>query len=232
MLRVLLVEDDLDLAAGIADYLMLEGMTCDHAANGVAGLQLAQKNTYEVLVLDINMPRMDGLTLCDTLRSDGDDVPVLMLTARDQLDDKVKGFAAGTDDYLVKPFAMEELLIRLRALARRRSSQARQLTVADVNLDLDACQVLRDGEPLKVTPTGLKLLECLMRQAPHPVSRDILMHFVWGDEQPDSNSLKVHMHHLRKAIDVPDRSGLIHTVPGFGFSIGSRDTDSDSENLP
>src|SRR5210317_1777815 len=127
MISVLVVEDDLDLATAVVDYLQLEGMRCDHAGNGVTALELAQGGAFDVIILDLNLPRLDGLGVCGTLREQGNDVPVLMLTARDSLDDKLSGFDSGTDDYLVKPFAMDEMLARVRALAGRRSSRARML---------------------------------------------------------------------------------------------------------
>lgn len=127
MTTLLLVEDDMDLAGNILDYLALDNFVCDHASNGVAALNLIQTNTYAVVILDINLPRQSGLSVCQTLRQRGDVTPVIMLTARDQLDDKLTGFAAGADDYLVKPFAMAELSARLQALAGRRSNQAQKL---------------------------------------------------------------------------------------------------------
>ena len=223
MLNVLLVEDDNDLAATIVDYLELESISCDHVANGVAGLSLIEKNPYQVVILDINLPRMDGLTVCKNMRNQGIDTPVLMLTARDSIDDKVVGFSVGTEDYLVKPFALEELIVRLQALARRRSGQVKLLKVADVELNLDTQQVKRGDNVLRLSPIALKLLETLMRTSPDTVTRETLMHAVWGNEQPDSNSLKVHMYNLRKAIDHESLPRLIHTVTGFGFAMRVND---------
>ncbi|MFC6978432.1 response regulator transcription factor [Microbulbifer taiwanensis] len=136
MLNILLVEDDLDLAQTLVQYLALEEIRCDHASNGVAGLHLMEKHRYEALILDLNLPRLDGLSACQQLRARGDDTPILMLTARDQLEDKVEGFKAGTDDYLLKPFEMEELVVRLRALARRRSGQVQRLCCGDLEMNL------------------------------------------------------------------------------------------------
>jgi DNA-binding response OmpR family regulator len=221
VVNVLLVEDDLDLAATVIDYLELESIECDHAANGVAGLTLARQTPYQVLLLDLNLPRMDGLTVCQTLRAEGVDIPVLMLTARDSLVDKLAGFKSGTDDYLVKPFAMQELVVRILALAKRRSGQANRIEVGPLALDLNLKQGWRDGIPLKLSPTTFTLLECLMRLSPQPVKREILIHAVWGDEQPGSNSLKVHMHNLRKQVDGPDQEQLVHTITGFGFALRS-----------
>jgi DNA-binding response OmpR family regulator len=136
MINVLLVEDDIDLATTIVDYLEIESIECDHASNGLMGLNLIERNHYQMIMLDINMPKMDGLTLCNTLRERGMDVPVLMLTARDSLENKLEGFSAGSDDYLVKPFAMKELVARVQVLAKRRSGEAKRLVLGDLILDI------------------------------------------------------------------------------------------------
>ncbi len=219
MLNVLLVEDDLDLADTVVEYLELEGIRCDHGANGMAGLQLAQEGGYQVLLLDLNLPRLDGLSLCEQLRRGGDDTPILMLTARDSLDDKIAGFESGTDDYLVKPFALQELVVRLKALARRRSGQVKKLSCADLEMNLTDKTVSRGGTAIKLSPTGWRLLEVLLRASPEVVSRNDLEEAVWNGDIPDSNSLKVHIFHLRKAIDAPFFSPLLQTVAGHGFAI-------------
>ena len=219
MLNLLLVEDDLDLATAVVDYLELESIQCDHAANGVAGLNFITEHQYQAIILDLNLPRMDGLEVCRRMREQGDDTPVLMLTARDSLDDKLVGFGSGADDYLVKPFAMEELIVRVQALARRRSGQVNRLIVEDVELDLGHKQAFRNRQPLRLSPTALKILEILMRESPKPVSREMLMQRVWGDEQPDSNSLKVHIYNLRKQLDSVGELPLIQTVTGFVFAM-------------
>ncbi len=219
MLDVLLVEDDRDLAATVMQYLELEGFRCDHADNGVSAVQLSQRNAYDALLLDLNLPRLDGLSVCQQLRDEGNDVPVLMLTARDQLKDKLEGFRAGTDDFLVKPFELQELVVRLLALTRRRSGQIRVLQCADLRMDLTAHEVSRGGAPLKVSPIGWKLLEYLLRASPTAVPRQKLEQAIWGEDVPDSNALKVHMHHLRRAIDGNFEMPLLHTVAGYGFVI-------------
>jgi len=226
MIRALLVEDDLDLATAIVDYLELEEINCDHAGNGVAALGLARDSDFDMIILDLNLPRMDGLDVCSHLRDEGNDVPILMLTARDSLDDKLSGFDRGTDDYLVKPFAMDELLARVRALAGRRSSQARRLTVGDLVLNLTERQASRAGEPLRLSPTGFRILEHLMRASPNPVSRAELVEAVWGEGQPDSNSLKVHIHNLRKQLDDQGMGPVLQTVAGFGYQVKSDDENS------
>jgi len=219
MLNVLLVEDDLDLADNVVDYLELEGIRCDHGTNGMAGLQLAKEGGYQVLLLDLNLPRLDGITLCERLRKSGDDTPILMLTARDGLGDKIVGFEAGTDDYLVKPFALQELVIRIKALARRRSGQVKKLSCGDLEMDLTARRVSREGKNIKLSPTGWRLLEALLRASPGVVSRNELEEAVWKDDIPDSNSLKVHVFRLRKVIDAPFSTPLVQTIPGHGFAI-------------
>lgn len=218
-LQVLLVEDDRDLAASVADYLALEHISVDHAYNGQAGLNLAKQNHYDVLLLDLMLPRMDGLSVCEQLRSAGVDTPILMLTARDTLEDKIAGFDAGTDDYLVKPFAMEELVIRVRALAKRRSGQVQKLSVADLTMDLDARTITRAGQNVKLPPSGWTILETLMRASPKVVTRRQLEEVLWPDEMPDSNSLKVHLYHLRQNIDKPFDKALIKTIQNQGFVI-------------
>ncbi|MFD2113410.1 response regulator transcription factor [Thiorhodococcus fuscus] len=223
MLSLLLVEDDLDLAQTLVDYLDLEGIRCDHASNGMAGLELMRRGRYDALLLDLNLPRLDGLSVCQRLRTDGNDTPILMLTARDRLDDKLEGFRAGTDDYLVKPFALQELVVRVRALARRRSGQAQCLRCADLEMNLAERSATRAGRSLKLTPTGWRLLEALMRASPAVVSRQALEAAVWGEKMPDSDSLKVHLFHLRKAVDAPFPTPLIQTVQGHGFALKDRD---------
>ncbi|QFI37050.1 response regulator transcription factor [Moritella marina ATCC 15381] len=219
MLNLLLVEDDLDLATAVVDYLELEDIQCDHAMNGLAGLNMIIANDYQAIILDLNLPKMDGLTVCKNMREQGIDTPVLMLTARDSLDDKLVGFDSGADDYLIKPFAMEELIVRMQVLARRRSGQVKRLTLADLELDLQQKQAFRAGQLLKLSPTAWKILETLMRATPNPVSREKLMQAVWGDDQPDSNSLKVHIFNLRKQLDAGDVPALLHTIPGIGFAL-------------
>lgn len=219
MLNVLLVEDDFDLAETVIDYLELESIACDYASNGMAGLQLIEQNPYDVVLLDINLPRLDGLSLCERLRASGNDTPILMLTARDQLDDKLAGFKAGTDDYLVKPFELQELVVRLRALARRRSGQTQLLRCGDLEMNLKVRTVTRAGQAIKLSPVGWQLLEALLRASPEVVSKQKLIAAVWGDAPPDSDSLKVHLFHLRKAIDAPFATALLHTIAGHGFAI-------------
>lgn len=218
-INVLLVEDDIDLASTIVDYLELEAISCDHAANGVHGLSLIESHRYDVILLDINLPRLDGLSVCQKARSMSNDTPILMLTAKDSLSDKIAGFDAGTDDYLVKPFEMEELIVRIGALSKRRSGQVATLTIGDLALNISTRSVCYKDQALKLTPITFKLLKKFMQDFEKPVSRASLMHSVWGDEQPDSNSLKVHIHHLRKQFVLSHVNLTIETEAGYGFML-------------
>ncbi len=223
MIKDLLVEDDLDLATALIDYMSLEDIDCDYAADGQIGYNLIMSNRYDVIILDLNLPKIEGLAVCERIRNNGVETPVLMLTARDTLDDKLTGFSKGADDYLVKPFAMEELLARIKVLSKRRSGQVSKLSVADLELDLSQRQASRAGTLLKLSPISLKILEVLMRDYPAGVSREKIVQSVWGDEQPDSNSLKVHIFNLRKQVDQQGMKPLIHTIAGFGFAITAQE---------
>ena len=221
MLNVLLVEDDRDLALSVIDHLEIEKILCDYAANGIEGSALIEKNRYDVLILDINMPGMDGLSLCEKIRFDGNDTPILMLTARDTLSNKIEGFNAGTDDYMIKPFEIEELIVRLYALAKRRSGQVSVVEVGPLKLDVNNRTASLNKNPIKLSPTGFKLLEILMRASPNPVSQLELIQKLWGDEIPDSNKLRVHIHNLRKSLDTGNAGNLLKTSAGFGFFISN-----------
>ena len=219
MIRVLLVEDDIGLAGNILDYLELETMQCDHASNGMAALQLIDTNQYDVLILDINLPRLDGFSVCERIRNDGNDTPVIMLTARDQLEDKLTGFQKGADDYLVKPFAMAELVARVAALASRRSGQAKQISLGNVVLNTNAQQAHTDTSAIKLSPITYILLKKLMLAGGDVVSRTRLLEAVWRDELPESNALKVHVHHLRKALENANATISVVSKPNQGFYL-------------
>jgi len=161
------------------------------------------------------------LSLCQQIRAAGDDTPVLMLTARDTLSNKLEGFTAGTDDYMIKPFEIEELIVRLQALAKRRSGQASVLRVGPIQLNLNSRQVSVDQKPVKLSPTGFKLLQALMHASPNPVSQTDLIRKVWGDELPDSNKLRVHIHNVRKALDAAGAGQRLQTAAGFGFFLSA-----------
>ena len=220
-MRVLIIEDNPDIAANLGDYLEDHGHTVDFAGDGVTGLHLAVVNDFDAIVLDLALPGMDGLEVCRKLRSEADkDTPVLMLTARDRLEDKLAGFETGADDYLVKPFELQEVAVRLKVLAgrgRRRSS--RELKVGGLAFNQDTLNVTREGKEIYLNPIGLKLLHCLMEASPNVVSRAELETEVWGEEMPDSDSLRVHIHSLRSAIDKPFASNMIQTRHGIGYRL-------------
>ena len=220
MLRILLIEDQRDIAANIWDFLEFRGFVMDHAADGATGLRMALDGAYDVIVLDLGLPKLDGLDLCRALREAGRDTPVLMLTARDTLDDKLAGFAEGADDYVVKPFAMRELEARIRALHRRGHLQHGDiLRMADLTLDPVSQQVERDGQKLALTRAGFVLLEALMRRSPHVVRHADLAHALWGENGGDIATLHTHLSVLRAVIDRPFNLQLLHTVHGFGYRI-------------
>ena len=219
-IHTLLVEDNVSLAETVIAFFDLEGIDCDYASTGSQGLELALSNDYQAILLDINLPRMNGLDVCEALRNQGVDVPVLMLTARDTLEDKLAGFDAGTDDYLVKPFELSELAARVKALAKRRSSLAQILEVGPLVMDLSLKTVSREGETLNLTPTCWKLLELLMRESPNVVSRQKMQNAIWSEPDiPDSNVLKVHLYKLRQQVDKPFATKLIQTVATHGVAL-------------
>ncbi|MGL6315078.1 response regulator transcription factor [Vibrio sp. WXL103] len=216
---VLLIEDDKDLAEAISDYMELDGFEFDFAYNGLSGRDLALKHPYDIILTDLNMPKMDGIDVCQSIRDKGVTTPILMLTARDTLSDKLTGFAAGSDDYLVKPFAMDELRVRLLALVRRSKGIVTRLSIGDLTVDLDKHQATRAGHPLKIPPVCWKMLVCLMQNSPNVVSKTKLEDEVWGDALPSTDSLKVQLFKLRQVVDAPFEHKLIHTVHGVGIVI-------------
>jgi DNA-binding response OmpR family regulator len=220
--HILIIEDNGNLAANIDQFLAAREHILDFAGDGVTGLHLAVVNDYDVIVMDLMLPGMDGLALCRKLREDAlKNTPVLMLTARDTLTDKLAGFAAGGDDYLVKPFSLRELEARLLALKRRvdHTRYSRLLTVGDLEYDLDTLTVKRQGHRIDLAPTTRKILALLMRANHRVVSREEIEREVWGDGLPDSDSLRAHIHSIRNAIDRPFPIKLLHTIHGIGYRL-------------
>jgi DNA-binding response OmpR family regulator len=224
-MRLLLVEDNRDILANLADYLALKGYEVDCAQDGLTGLHLAATHPYDLIVLDVMLPGMDGYALCKRLREgERKTTPVIMLTARDALDDRLQGFRTGADDYLTKPFALSELAARIEAILRRaRGSGRRELVVADLRYDLDTLEVARAGRTIHLGPIGLKLLEVLMQRSPAVVRRDELESALWGDTPPDSDSLRSHIHSLRQLVDKPFALKLLQTMHGVGYRIAPSD---------
>ena len=221
-LSVLLVEDHRQLAQTVVEFLEQEGALVDYASDTTLARTLVQEHHYDILVLDVMLPGEDGYSFCQYLRKElALDTPVIFMTARDQLDDKLEGFARGGDDYIVKPFALPELVARVQALVRRerREVAPNLLTVADLQLDPARQEVRREGQLLKLSPTAFRILRILMRESPKVVSREQLEHELWGDLVPDSDALRSHLYNLRKAVDKPFEHALLETLPGVGFSI-------------
>jgi DNA-binding response OmpR family regulator len=220
-MRILVIEDNRDILANVLDYLQLKGYSVDCAQDGLSGLHLASTGHYDLIVLDIMLPGIDGYQVCKRLREDAhNEVPILMLTARDTLEHRLQGLNAGADDYLIKPFALSELAARIEAILRRsQGSRKRQLKVADLVYDLDTLHISRAGQTLKLNPLGMKLLEILMRKSPAVVRREVLEDALWGDDCPDSDSLRSHVHQLRQVIDKPFTTPLLHTLHGVGYRL-------------
>jgi DNA-binding response OmpR family regulator len=226
-MRILIVEDNPDILANVFDYLQLKGYTVDCAHDGLGGLHLAVTQAYDLIVLDVMLPGIDGFQICTRLREDARlDIPVIMLTARDTLDDRIHGFNTGADDYLVKPFALSELHARIQAVLRRaRGERGHGLRVGDLSFDVETLEVRRAGRTLRPHPFGLKLLEILMRKSPAVVRREDLERELWGEDCPDSDSLRSHIHQLRQVVDKPFDSPLLHTVHGIGYRLAEKTDD-------
>jgi len=218
---ILIIEDNPDLVANLYDYLELQGYVVDAAYDAKSGLQFALENDYDAIVLDLMLPGMDGLEVCSRLRDAGRDLPVLMLTARDTLEDKLEGFDHGADDYMVKPFAMQELDARLRVIVRRaRGEQSREvIRIADLSFDPASLQLDRAGQRISLPPIPLKILTLLLRQSPRVVPRKEIERRIWGNTRPDSDALRAHMSVLRSAVDRPFAQPLIRTVHGIGYQL-------------
>nr|WP_251044411.1 MULTISPECIES: response regulator transcription factor [unclassified Lysobacter] len=219
----MIVEDNAQLAANLYDYLEGCGHQLDAAPDGQSGLHLASSKDYDAIVLDWNLPRLDGLTVLRRLRGEAKKkVPVIMLTARDQLADKIDGFEAGLDDYLVKPVALPEIEVRLRSLVSRRMQSAAPedaLVVGDLRFNLGTMEAHRGERRIVLSRTGRRLLELLMRESPNMVTRARLERTAWGDRPPGTDLLRSHMHVLRKAIQLDSEQPLLHTVPGSGYRL-------------
>ena len=218
---LLLVEDDSGLAGSLGDFLSERGYDVDFAFNGRSGVGLARRNNYAVIVMDVSMPLMDGLTACEQLRQEhGINTPIIFLTARDTLDDKIAGYRSGGDDYLVKPFAPEELVCRIDALRKRpHLASASDLTIGDLEIHPSRLEVVFGGQSLELQDTQIRLLLILANAAPETVSRAALEAGIWPEETPSSSPLRNHVYRLRRLLG--DRFGyhFIKTVHGKGYRI-------------
>lgn len=234
-MRLLVIEDNHSLVANLFEYFEARGHALDAAPDGITGLHLASTQTYDAIVLDWMLPRLEGTGVLRRLREEHQSgVPVIMLTARDELPDKITGFRAGADDYLTKPFALPELEVRLEALvARAQGRQQRKLLeVHDLRLDLASLEVSRGGRPLHLYPACRKLLEALLLASPAAVTREQLEYALWGDDPPDGDMLRSHIYELRRSVDGPFAVKLIHTLPRVGYRLallGHTDEDGHAE---
>jgi DNA-binding response OmpR family regulator len=220
-LSVLLVEDQLSVARNISEYMESKGHVFDFSGQGQQGLDLALANFYDLIILDLNLPVMDGLEVCQHIRDkSARHIPILMLTARDTIEDKVSGFTAGADDYLTKPFSLQELEVRCLALSRRHLLHSNDiLTIGPLCVDRKRQQASRDGEPLNLHAMGFRILTELAQAYPQVVSRSMLSQKLWGDEPTASDSIRSHIYQLRNVLDKPFDYPLLKTVHGIGFTL-------------
>ncbi|MEN0652550.1 MULTISPECIES: response regulator transcription factor [Hyphobacterium] len=221
-MRILIIEDDREAAGYIRKGLRESGHVVDHAADGEEALEMARASEYDILVVDRMLPKLDGLTVIETLRTENDRTPALILSALGEVDHRVEGLKAGGDDYLVKPYAFAELLARVEALARRRDPETvkTKLVVGDMEMDLLARTVVRGGEEIILQPREFRLLEFLMKHAGQVVTRTMLLEKVWDYHfDPQTNVIDVHISRLRSKIDKPFDQPILHTVRGAGYRL-------------
>jgi two-component system, OmpR family, response regulator MprA len=219
--RILVIDDDPKIRSVVRRGLVYEGFRVVDAGTGEEGLEKARDQMPDLVVLDVMLPGIDGLEVCRRLRGAGDEVSILMLTARDEVKDRVEGLETGADDYLVKPFSFEELLARVRALLRRRPTQAGEvLRFANLELDVDAQEASRGGRSISLTTTEFNLLVLLMRHPRKVLTRDVIMDRVWSyDFGGESNVLEVYVRYLRNKLEAQGEPRLIHTVRGSGYVL-------------
>lgn len=224
-MRILVIEDHRDIHDNLVEFLQLRGHSVEGALDGLTGLHLAASRRYDAILLDIMLPGIDGNQICQSLREHSrSDVAIVMLSARDELNDRLTGFKVGADDYIVKPFAMSEVLARIHAVvARRQSRNSRVLVVGDLRFDLDTLEVTRGDIVLKLKPTSRKLLELLMQKSPGVVKRTELEARIWGREAAQRENLRSNIHILRGVIDKGFDSPLLHTVHGLGYQLCKKD---------
>jgi len=220
-MKILIIEDEKKVVSFIKNGLKSEGFTVETAFDGEEGLFKAKEENYDLIILDIMLPKIDGVSLCKELRKSGKNLPIIMLTARDAVEDRIAGLNAGADDYLTKPFSFAELLARIHALSRRTptlSSQAMQL--ADLMLDPAAYSVTRGKKRIELSPTEFKLLKYLLENPGRILSKTMLLEMVWGyDFSPESNIVDVYIKYLRDKVDKGFKKKLIQTVRGVGYKI-------------
>ncbi|TSC34667.1 response regulator transcription factor [Pseudomonas sp. ST1] len=220
-MNILVIEDHRDIHDHLLEFFELRGHAVEGALDGLSGLHLAASKRFDAIILDIMLPGIDGNQICRSLRQySKSEVAIVMLSARDELDDRLTGFKVGADDYITKPFAMSEVLARVEAVVgRRQRKDNRVMVVADLHFDLDTLEITRNGVPLKLNPTNMKLLELLMRKSPHIVKRSELEEVLWGRDAPNSSSLRSNIHILRRVLDGDHETPLLHTAHGLGYKL-------------
>jgi len=223
-MRLLIVEDEKDLAANLKKGLTEQGYAVDVAFDGEEGSFMAETESYDLIILDLMLPKMDGITLCKTLREKGITMPILMLTAKSRIEDKIEGFTIGADDYLTKPFSMLELFVRVKALLKRKDQlELPILEIGDLKLDLFKHEVIRGSGKIELTPKEFAILELLAKNKDGVVTRTMLLDHVWDTNYTgNSNIVDVLISTLRKKVDLPDKTKLIHTVYGVGFKLSTK----------
>ena len=226
-LSILLIEDNPTIATQVVDFLRGLGWTVDYAGTGKQGISLATKQNFDVILLDLNLPDIDGLEVCQKIRATAlKQPPILMLTARDAFNDKRQGYGAGADDYVTKPFDLRELALKCEALSRRvKLHHERQIEIGDLCLNLNAGEASRAQSPLKLTRTGYRILEYLARAYPQAVSRSDLSHHLWGDDPPETDALRSHIYHLRSVLDKPFPLPMLKTLSQVGFRLEAANDD-------
>ncbi len=218
--RILVVEDDEIIGEQLERSLKKEGFVVDWCVDGEQGFYSAQINAYGVILLDLMLPKMDGWEVCQKLRREGVTTPILILTARDQISDKVRGLDGGADDYLPKPFDFAELMARIRALLRReKSEKSNVIHIADIEIDTSFKRVTRVSEEIHLTPREYSLLEALARNRGRTLTREMIVESIWADDQSLSNTVNFHVTSLRKKIDAGREQSLIETIHGFGYRL-------------
>lgn len=220
-LSILLIEDNLTIAKQLAEFFKGHGWALDYADNGELGIQLALSHIFDVIVLDLNLPDIDGIEVCQQIKQQAEvNPPILMLTARDAFEHKAEGYGVGADDYVTKPFEFRELALRCQALARRHNlHKSHRIEIGDLVIEQNSLTAERAGEALKLTNIGFKILLTLAQAYPQAVSRSNLIHKVWGDIPPDSDALRTHIYSLRSALDKPFNTKMLTTITNVGYKL-------------
>lgn len=220
-MKILLIEDHVELATQLGDFLGGLGWDIDYSTTGQQGINLALTNEYDLIILDLNLPDVDGIHVCKEIKSKSKfNIPVLMLTARDSFADKVKGFEFGADEYLTKPYDLRELALRCKVLTRRQELyQSNTISLGDLSLDLNEKKAFRLEQEIVLNKISFTILLMLAKAYPNPVSKSKIIHELWGDTPPETNSLKSHIYNLRMAIDKPFSKNIVKTIVNVGYKL-------------